>query len=74
MHAKDDKGVPLCKQYYFCNQLKKHKVPVEIYLYDGGGHGFGMNNPTSNVKWMDLVEEMDAHKISHRFKPLYDPA
>ncbi|RYY20193.1 MAG: alpha/beta hydrolase [Chitinophagaceae bacterium] len=57
VHAKDDKGVPFANSTIFADQLKKHRVPVEIYLYDGGGHGFGMNNPTSNVKWMDLVEK-----------------
>jgi acetyl esterase/lipase len=57
IHAKDDKGVPFANSTVFAEQLKKHKVPVEIYLYPAGGHGFGMNNPTSNVKWMDLVEK-----------------
>jgi hypothetical protein len=30
---------------------------VELYLYEKGGHGYGMYNNTSNVLWMDLVEE-----------------
>jgi acetyl esterase/lipase len=57
IHAKDDKGVPFANSIIFAEQLKKHKVPVEVYLYETGGHGFGMNNPTSNVRWMDLVEK-----------------
>jgi hypothetical protein len=32
-------------------------VPVEVYLYEKGGHGFGINNKTSKIKWMDLVEQ-----------------
>ncbi|HTE28357.1 alpha/beta hydrolase [Flavitalea sp.] len=57
IHAKDDKGVPFANSTVFAEQLKRHKVPVEVYLYEAGGHGFGMNNPTSNVKWMDLIEK-----------------
>jgi len=57
VHAKDDKGVPYTNSTIFAEQLRKHKVPVEVYLYDAGGHGFGLNNKTSNVKWMDLVEK-----------------
>jgi len=41
----------------FYQALQKNGVPAEIYLYEKGGHGFGMNNPTSNIKWMDLVLE-----------------
>jgi acetyl esterase/lipase len=57
VHARDDKGVPYANSTVFAEQLRKHKVPVEVYLYPAGGHGFGMNNKTSNVKWMDLVEK-----------------
>jgi acetyl esterase/lipase len=55
VHAKDDKTVPYANTTVFAEQLKKHRVPVQVYLYEAGGHGFGMNNPTSTVKWMDLV-------------------
>jgi acetyl esterase/lipase len=57
VHAKDDKGVPYSNSTIFLNQLRKYKVPAEIYLYEKGGHGFGLNNPTSDVKWIDLVEK-----------------
>ena len=57
VHAKDDKGVPFANSTIFAEQLKKHNVPVQVYLYDAGGHGFGLNNKTSNVKWIDLVEK-----------------
>ena len=57
VHAKDDKGVPVRNSEIFYEQLQKNKVPAEIYLYEKGGHGFGMNNATSDVKWMDLVEK-----------------
>ena len=34
-----------------------NNVPYKIHLYEKGGHGYGMINPTSDVKWMDLVEQ-----------------
>jgi dipeptidyl aminopeptidase/acylaminoacyl peptidase len=40
----------------FTDALKQHGVPVDMYLYEKGGHGFGMYNKTSEVRWMDLVE------------------
>lgn len=57
VHAKDDKTVVVRNGQRFYEELKKNKVPAEIYLYEQGGHGFGMNNKTSEVKWMDLLEQ-----------------
>jgi acetyl esterase/lipase len=57
IHAKDDNAVPVKNSLAFAAALKKNKVRAEVYLYEKGGHGFGMNNRTSNVKWMDLVEK-----------------
>jgi len=56
MHAKDDDVVNVKNTLMFAKALSKNKVNNEVYLYDKGGHGFGMNNPTSSVKWMDKVE------------------
>ena len=57
VHAKDDKAVPVRNSLAFAAALKKNNVPAEVYLYEKGGHGFGMNNNTSSVKWMDLAEQ-----------------
>jgi acetyl esterase/lipase len=54
VHAKDDETVPYANSIVFADALRKHHIPVEVYLYDQGGHGFGMNNKTSNQPWMDL--------------------
>jgi acetyl esterase/lipase len=54
VHAKDDNTVPYANSIVFAEALKKHHVPVELYLYDQGGHGFGMHNETSSQSWMDL--------------------
>ena len=56
VHAKDDSGVKYQNSVKFYEALKKNSVPSEIYLFDKGGHGFGMNNPASEVKWMDHVQ------------------
>jgi acetyl esterase/lipase len=57
IHAKDDKAVPYANSTVFEAQLKKHKVPVKTYLYEKGGHGFGLNNKTSDVQWMSDVKK-----------------
>jgi acetyl esterase/lipase len=54
IHAKDDQVVPYQNSVLFDEALRKHHIPEEIYLYDQGGHGFGMKNHTSSLLWMDL--------------------
>lgn len=56
VQAKDD-PINVKNATLFAAALKAHQVPYEIYLYEHGGHGYGMNNKTSNVKWMDLTED-----------------
>lgn len=31
--------------------LRQHEIPVEIYLYANGGHGFGVDNKTAQKQW-----------------------
>lgn len=57
VHAKDDGAVKVENSILFNQALIKNKVPTEIYLYEKGGHGFGLNNKTSEVKWMNLLEK-----------------
>jgi len=57
VHAEDDNVVKVQNMLLFATALQKYKVPFDFYLYEKGGHGFGMNNTTSEVKWMDLVQE-----------------
>jgi len=67
VHAKDDHTVPYANSVEFAEALKKHHVPAELYLYDRGGHGFGMHNETSSLSWMDLCIEW--MKKEHFIKP-----
>ena len=56
IHAKDDNTVKYQNSVAFYDALRRNGVPAEIYFFEKGGHGFGMNNRTSSVKWMDLVQ------------------
>jgi acetyl esterase/lipase len=53
VHAKDDNVVPYANSVEFVKALQMHQIPVELYTYDQGGHGFGLNNKTSTRHWMD---------------------
>jgi len=57
VHAEDDSTVKVQNMLLFATALQKNKVPFDFYLYEKGGHGFGLINRTSEVKWMDLVQE-----------------
>jgi len=56
VHAKDDGGVKVANSLVFYDALQKNGVPSEIHLFEKGGHGFGMNNKTTDVKWMDWLK------------------
>lgn len=56
VHASDDKAVPPANSIVFFQQLIKHNVPAELHIYEGGGHGFGMNNPTTDEEWMPTLK------------------
>lgn len=56
VHAKDDETVNVKNTLLFAAALTRHHVKNQVYLYEKGKHGFGLNNKTSTVKWMDLVQ------------------
>jgi acetyl esterase/lipase len=55
IHAKDDGAVPIENSLLFKKSLELHHVPVELLVYPKGGHGFGLNNPTSKDQWFPHV-------------------
>jgi acetyl esterase/lipase len=57
VHAKDDDVVPYANSVVFAEALKKHHVPVKVFFYEKGAHGFGLINKTSSVRWMDVCLE-----------------
>jgi acetyl esterase/lipase len=57
VHAQDDKAVPVENSLAFYAALRAAGVPVEMHLYEKGGHGFAMEAkhvPTS--EWPDRAE------------------
>lgn len=57
VHAKDDKTVPVENSYMLSESLKKNKVKTDQYIYEKGGHGFGLKNSTSDVDWFNLMAD-----------------
>ncbi|WP_299502159.1 alpha/beta hydrolase [Mucilaginibacter sp.] len=53
VQAGDDKTVPVQNSLLFYEALLKNKVKTEMHLYQAGGHGFGLNNPTSKEHWFE---------------------
>lgn len=51
VHASDDKVVAVANSIKFYESLLKNDVPGELHIYQDGGHGFGLNNPTTNEDW-----------------------
>ncbi|MDE3145689.1 MAG: alpha/beta hydrolase [Bacteroidota bacterium] len=53
VHAADDDAVKLGNSLAYFEALKKNNVAAGKYIYEKGGHGFGLHNPTSKVDWME---------------------
>lgn len=54
VHAADDDVVPVMNSILYFEGLQAHGVPGELHIYQEGGHGFGLINPTTEDRWMDL--------------------
>lgn len=52
VQATDDDVVPVMNSIVMYESLLRNKVPVEMHIYNAGGHGFGMYNPTTKDLWM----------------------
>lgn len=53
MHAIDDKAVPIENAERYLEALQKNGVESKLFIYDTGGHGFGMVNKTDTRSWLD---------------------
>lgn len=53
MHAMDDKVVPIQNAERYLDALQKNGVTCKLFIYDTGGHGFGMVNKTDTRSWFD---------------------
>ncbi|AEE51966.1 alpha/beta hydrolase [Haliscomenobacter hydrossis] len=55
VHSADDKTVEVENSIAYYLACHKYKIPVEMHLYPKGGHGYGMNNPTTSDKWFERL-------------------
>lgn len=56
VHAKDDKVVPIENSHLYVDALKSNGVEAELFVYETGGHGFGMINKTSSESWIQAMK------------------
>jgi acetyl esterase/lipase len=64
VHSKDDVVVPIANAIHYYDNLIAHKVPAELYIFEKGGHGYGMKNPTSESEWTSEMKTwMEKNKI-----------
>jgi acetyl esterase/lipase len=55
--AQNDATVPIQNSLLFYDILSKAKVKAELHVFQAGGHGFGLNNPTSKSHWFDWCRD-----------------
>ncbi len=64
VHASDDEGVPVANSVQYYEAMLAKKRPVEMHLYQAGGHGFGLNNKTTTDAWFErCVNWLKAGKL-----------
>ncbi|MEQ8848093.1 alpha/beta hydrolase [Botrimarina sp.] len=57
IHSVDDQSVPVANAVRFFEACRRHNVPVEMHLYQTGGHGYGMwANEGSVAQWPTVLE------------------
>ena len=69
VHATDDKAVPVENSISYYLALKQYQVPVEMHIYETGGHGFGLGVQGTNKNWTKACEKW---LISNEFIPKSD--
>lgn len=56
VHSADDRAVPVTNSIRYYEALLKNGTLGEMLLYPNGGHGYGMNNKTTEDKWTDNLK------------------
>jgi acetyl esterase/lipase len=55
LHAADDASVLVANTLRYFEALNSRKIATQLVVYPHGGHGFGLNNPTTQDAWIDRV-------------------
>jgi acetyl esterase/lipase len=53
VHAQNDNAVSVENSLAFYQACTRHGVTAAIHIYPEGGHGFGLNNPSTTDRWID---------------------
>lgn len=56
IHATDDGAVPVENSINYYLALKQNRVPVEMNIYENGGHGFGLGRFGTHLNWPKACE------------------
>jgi acetyl esterase/lipase len=66
VHTSDDSSVPVANSIAYFLALKKSNVPVELHVYEKGGHGFGLGIKDTSEFWtLDCINWLKDRKIIH---------
>ncbi|MEH6679074.1 MAG: prolyl oligopeptidase family serine peptidase [Sediminicola sp.] len=57
VHSTDDGVVPVENSLNYYTALKRHQVPVEMHIYEDGGHGFGLGVSGTHTNWPQACEQ-----------------
>jgi acetyl esterase/lipase len=57
MHAADDTSVVVANSLRFFEALQARGIPSQLMIYPAGGHGFGLNNPTTPDRWIERCRD-----------------
>jgi acetyl esterase/lipase len=55
VHAADDQAVPVKNSIDYFTALNQNNVPVEMHIYEKGGHGFGLGTAPTNNAWPESL-------------------
>jgi acetyl esterase/lipase len=55
VHSADDNAVPVKNSIVYFENLNKYKIPVEMHIFQKGGHGYGLSaGKGTQSSWPDL--------------------
>lgn len=57
IHAADDQTVPVANSIRFFEALQARNIPAQLMIYPAGGHGYGLNNATTDDRWIERCRQ-----------------